>query len=195
MKKYLALIALIACVAVSLCGCNQDDKEEVRDCAQPSFYTYHFGEACGNVEVFIQIKSFEISDSYGDTVATEDNESGSGYYVILGVNTDLIEHDFTHPKNEVYLTLEAFFPIYEGIDLEFVLFDPENKKLVYEITYDERIDYEQLCSLKPTDGDDERNSITSPAFVMELMCFKGESFRVENVLHFGKRIVIELAPE
>lgn len=194
MKKYLALIALIVCAAVCFCGCNQEDKEDVENGAEPSPYSYHFGEVCANTAVFIQIKSFEISDSYGDTIATEEDDVGSGYYVILGVNTNLIEQDFTHPKNEVYMIFgDENGRDFKSDDLEFVLFDEENKELVYEIPYDERIDYDQLCGLKPSD-DNERYYITSPAFVMQLMCFEGEALHIENVLYYGKQILIELAP-
>ena len=193
MKKYLALIALISCVAVSLCGCNQEYEDHVTIEKEPTVCIYGFGEPCADYNSFIQINSFEISDSYGDTVATEDNESGSGYYVILGVKTNLIEHDFTHPQNEIYILFEDENErIFRSDDLEFVLFDVEKKELVYEIPYDERINYERFCSLKVSDGGELP---AYHAFVMELRCFKANCFYIENNYYSYRCILIELAPE
>lgn len=139
-----------------------------------------FGEECSDDIRDLKVTSFEISSSYENEL--ENPYNGSGYYVILGVETNLIEHDFTHPQNSVSLRL-----IGPKLSLDFLEFDAENGKLVYGIPYDESVDYDAVSKLKVS----EEQTYYEPMLRISLKCFEGY-FYIRDGYYHKRSIVIHL---
>ena len=94
LKRAIVLLLLLSMV-VTLFGCGEKkpDVSVTLDCTPPPLY-FGFGEEIQfvNYDKYIKFESFEICDAYENL---ESLENGSGYYVILGVSTNLPESDFT----------------------------------------------------------------------------------------------------
>ena len=146
MKKISLFLILTIFVATAFSACfNGNDgptgPHVVLDPESP-FY-YGFMEECSNGFHRIRIESFEvvkgceqIADSYDD-----------GYYVILGVSTNMTQSDFSQQGNLVELWLSP----QKGLDLSFVSWDAEMGKLIYKIPVSETVDYPELLNLRISD--------------------------------------------
>ena len=147
MKKISLLLVLTIFLVTAFSACfNGNDgptgPHVVLDPESP-FY-YGFMEECSNGFHRIRIESFEvvkgceqITDSYDD-----------GYYVILGVSTNMTQSDFSNQDNLVQL----WFSPQKGLDLSFVSWDAEMGKLIYKIPVSETVDYPELLNLKISDS-------------------------------------------
>ena len=147
MIKRIISLSLVFTILFCLFGCsdNTEDKADIFDTLlESSRWWCGFDENCYDRVRQLKVNSFEISSSYENEL--ENSYNGSGYYVILGVETNLIEHDFTHPQNIVELRL--FYDKTYILNLDFLEFDSENSRLVYGIPYEEGVDYSAISKLK-----------------------------------------------
>ena len=147
MKKISLLLVLTIFLVTAFSACINDN-DELPDLKihgdPPSSFYYGFMEECSNGFHRIRIESFEvvkgceqIADSYDD-----------GYYVILGVSTNMTQSDFSNQGNSVELWLSP--P--KSLDLSFVSWDAEMGKLIYKIPVSETVDYSELLNLKISDS-------------------------------------------
>ena len=153
MKKIslLLVLTIFLVTAFSACFNSNDgptDPHVVLDPESP-FY-YGFMEECSNGSHRIRIESFEIvngceqiADSYDD-----------GYYVILGVSTNMTQSDFSQQGNLVELWLSP----QKGLDLSFFSWDAEMGKLIYKIPVSETVDYPELLNLRISDSPQDYQS-------------------------------------
>ena len=146
MKKISLFLILTIFVATAFSACFNGNDElldlQIPDVLPDPFY-YGFMEECSNGSQRIRIESFEvvkgceqIADSYDD-----------GYYVILGVSTNMTQSDFSNQGNSVELWLSP--P--KSLDLSFVSWDAEMGKLIYKIPVSETVDYSELLNLRISD--------------------------------------------
>ena len=146
MKKISLLLVLTIFLVTAFSACINDN-DELPDLKihgdPPSSFYYGFMEECSNGFHRIRIESFEvvkgceqIADSYDD-----------GYYVILGVSTNMTQSDFSNQGNSVELWLSP--P--KSLDLSFVSWDAEMGKLIYKIPVSETVDYSELLNLRISD--------------------------------------------
>ena len=146
MKKISLFLILTIFVATAFSACFNGNDElpdlKIPDVLPSPFY-YGFMEECSNGFHRIRIESFEIvngceqiADSYDD-----------GYYVILGVSTNMTQSDFSNQGNSVELWLSP--P--KSLDLSFVSWDAEMGKLIYKIPVSETVDYSELLNLRISD--------------------------------------------
>ena len=147
MKKISLFLILTIFVATAFSACinGNDELPDLKIHGDPpsSFY-YGFMEECSNGFHRIRIESFEvvkgceqIADSYDD-----------GYYVILGVSTNMTQSDFSNQGNLVELWLSS--PP-KRLALSFVSWDAEMGKLIYKIPVSETVDYSELLNLRISD--------------------------------------------
>ena len=147
MKKISLFLILTIFVATAFSACinGNDELPDLKIHGDPpSPFYYGFMEECSNGSQRIRIESFEvvkgceqIADSYDD-----------GYYVILGVSTNMTQSDFSNQGNSVELWLSP--P--KSLDLSFVSWDAEMGKLIYKIPVSETVDYPELLNLKISDS-------------------------------------------
>ena len=153
MKKISLFLILTIFVATAFSACINDN-DELPDLKihrdPPSSFYYGFMEECSNGFHRIRIESFEvvkgceqIADSYDD-----------GYYVILGVSTNMTQSDFSQQGNLVELWLSP----QKGLDLSFVSWDAEMGKLIYKIPVSETVDYPELLNLRISDSPQDYQS-------------------------------------
>jgi len=185
MTKRIVALFLIFAVTVCVFGCKDNTVDQgLSDILHySSEWWCGFDEECFDGIRKLKATSFEISSSYENELESAYN--GSGYYVILGVETNLIEHDFTHPQNVV--TLRLFYDKYYTLNLDFLKFDAENGKLVYGIPYDESVDYDAVSKLKVS----EEQTYHEPLLRIALKCFDGYFYVGESYYH-ARSIVIHL---
>lgn len=147
MKKISLLLVLTIFLVTAFSACINGNDElpdlKIPTVLPPPFY-YGFMEECSNGFERIRIESFEIvngceqiADSYDD-----------GYYVILGVSTNMTQSDFSQQGNLVELWLSP----QKGLDLSFVSWDAEMGKLIYKIPVSETVDYPELLNLRISDS-------------------------------------------
>ena len=146
MKKIslLLVLTIFLVTAFSACFNGNDGPTDPHVVLDPeSYFCYGFMEECSNGSHRIRIESFEvvkgceqIADSYDD-----------GYYVILGVSTNMTQSDFSQQGNLVELWLSP----QKGVDLSFVSWDAEMGKLIYKIPVSETVDYPELLNLRISD--------------------------------------------
>ena len=147
MKKIslLLVLTIFLVTAFSACFNGNDGPTDPHVVLDPeSYFCYGFMEECSNGFERIRIESFEIvngceqiADSYDD-----------GYYVILGVSTNMTQSDFSNQDNLVQL----WFSPQKGLDLSFVSWDAEMGKLIYKIPASETVDYPELLNLRISDS-------------------------------------------
>ena len=147
MKKIslLLVLTIFLVTAFSACFNGNDGPTGPHVVLDPeSYFCYGFMEECSNGSHRIRIESFEIvngceqiADSYDD-----------GYYVILGVSTNMTQSDFSQQGNLVELWLSP----QKGLDLSFVSWDAEMGKLIYKIPVSETVDYPELLNLRISDS-------------------------------------------
>lgn len=180
MIKRIISLSLVFTILFCLFGCsgNKPEEPDSVDCHESSEWWCGLGEECMDGIRRLKVTSFEISSSYENEL--ENHYNGSGYYVILGVETNLIEHDFTHPQNSVSLRLVG-----PGLSLDFLEFDTENGKLVYGIPYDESVDYDAVSKLKVS----EEQAYYEPMLRISLKCFEGY-FYVDGLYYHRMSTVI-----
>ena len=146
MKKIslLLVLTIFLVTAFSACINGNDGPTGPHVVLDPeSYFCYGFMEECSNGFERIRIESFEIvngceqiADSYDD-----------GYYVILGVSTNMTQSDFSNQGNLVELSLSP----QKSLVLNFVSWDAEMGKLIYKIPVSETVDYPELLNLRISD--------------------------------------------
>ena len=174
MIKRIISLSLVFTILFCLFGCKDNGlgAGDTENCHYSSEWWCGLGEECSDDIRDLKVTSFEISSSYENEL--ENPYNGSGYYVILGVETNLIEHDFTHPQNSVLLRLVG-----PELSLDFLMFDAENGKLVYGIPYDESVDYDAVSKLKVS----EEQAYYEPMLKISLKCFEGYFYHDELYYH------------
>ena len=186
MMKLVILFLLLFAMTFTLFGCADkapDNPHAVID-DPPSPYEYVFTEECSNGEKYIKIEHIEVSKSYGNV---EPAPGGSGYYLILGVSTNMSADDFSNQDNSavLYTHPQPGPPIMHQLSL--VLWDSENKKLVYDIPESDYINYPQLLNSRVADeySDIHINLIFD--------CFQDhEYFLVDGTQYSGRYIALNL---
>ena len=154
MKKIslLLVLTIFLVTAFSACFNGNDGPTDPHVVLDPeSYFCYGFMEECSNGFERIRIESFEIvngceqiADSYDD-----------GYYVILGVSTNMTQSDFSNQGNLVELWLS---PPLNRLVLSFVSWDAEMGKLIYKIPVSETVDYPELLNLRISDSPQDYQS-------------------------------------
>lgn len=184
MIKRIISLSLVFTILFCLFGCKDNGlgAGDTETCHYSSEWWCGFGEECSDDIRDLKVTSFEISSSYENEL--ENPYNGSGYYVILGVETNLIEHDFTHPQNVVALRL--FYDKYYTLNLDFLKFDAENGKLVYGIPYDESVDYDAVSKLKVS----EEQAYYEPLLRIALKCFDGYFYLSDSDLYYHARSIV-----
>ncbi len=184
LKRAIVLLLLLS-MSVTLFGCgeNKPDGPHVEncDCTPPPLY-FGFGEEIQfvNYDKYIKFESFEICDAYENL---EPSESGSGYYAILGVSTNLTEIDFAD-RTIAYLATGADYT--ELFHLRFRLFDANNARLVLEIQQKSDTDYARLMTLKIEDHPIPAQYGVWPCISFEATNYYYDYVSAEGVKHFGK---------
>lgn len=148
MKKHLLFLLLLTCILAIVTGCSKNN--DISGTGEPeSFYIYGFLEECSDSAKYCTIQSFEVSSScpVGDDVQSD----GSGYYVILGLDTNLSVGELSDSNNQALLGLSGG----QLIVLNPLTYDSENEMLIFEIPYIETLDYLQLCNLKVSNSESE----------------------------------------
>lgn len=153
MAKRIFIILLTLSVLISFSSCfndlfnilNKEDKSNgsghSSNCHEGTSHIYGLQQMCKKGDKYIKATSFAISTSYGTDEITTD---GDQYYVILGVETNLSEEELADRRNKVRL-----YDLNVSRNLNFVLYDSENGKLIYEIPKNEGYDYSKLTDLRP----------------------------------------------
>lgn len=167
-------------VALFGCGKKPDEPPIIVDDPPNSWY-YGFGEDIQSVtyDKYLKFESFEICESYGNL---EPSENGSGYYVILGVSTNLTESDFA---NDGRVSTALMTDRNEVFHLKVALFDAENAKLVLEIPQVKDADYAKLMTLKIKDQPLEYAN--PPSISFEISPYFYEYVTIEGEEYFGKK--------
>ena len=180
MKKSVIISLLIVGIICVLSACSNEEPPDLNDTGTPeSYFEYGFNEECSDDTKHIKVESFEISTSYDiDEITT----NGSGYYVVLGVTTNLTENDFSNQDN----LLELWLSPSQMTTLSFVLWDIENEKLVYEINQNASFDYSQLSSLKISNSGEQFPSLNLFFDVFDEYC------SIEGTQYCGRCIVLSL---
>lgn len=150
MRKYIFIIMLITIMGTVLFGCKNNKSPQLNDTGKPeSYFEYGFMEECTDGTKYIKVESFEVSTEYKTNQNT--TEDSGYYYVILGVDTNLSEADFSDKGN----LSEIMISSNQLEKLSFVLWDADNGKLVYKIEKKDSLDYLQLQKLKISESDGE----------------------------------------
>lgn len=180
MKKSIVILLLIVGIICILSACSNEEPPDLNNTGAPeSYFEYGFNEECLDGTKHIKIESFEISTAYNTNEITT---NGSGYYVVLGVTTNLTENDFSNPDN----VLELWLSPSQMTNLSFVSWDIENGKLVYEIPQNSSFDYSQLSSLKISDSGEQFPSLTLIFDVFAKYC------TIDDVQYCGRLIRLNL---
>lgn len=105
-----------------------------------SSYVYFFTETCELGGKYFTELTFKITDTYETDIVYDE---GSGYYVVIGVDTNLTKDDFSNERNfTIFHATESLF-----VDLYFVTYAEDKKELVYEIEKNKDINYPKLLTL------------------------------------------------
>ena len=181
LKRAIVLLLLLSMV-VTLFGCGEKkpDLSVNGDCTPPPLY-FGFGQEIQfvNYDKYIKFESFEICDAYENL---EPLENGSGYYVILGVSTNLTESDFA---NDSRISTALSIDRNEALFLKVALFDAENAKLVLEIPQVKDADYAKLMTLKIKDQPLEYAN--PPSISFKISPYYNEYVTIEGEEYFGKK--------
>ncbi len=180
MRKYILIIMLITIMGTVLFGCKNDKSSQLNDTGDPeSYFEYGFMEECTDGTKYIKVESFEVSTEYKINQNTVD---GSGYYIVLGVDTNLSEADFSNKDNLSELMISSN----QLEKLSFALWDADNGKLVYEIEKKDSLDYLQLQGLRISDSDEEFPFLFLLFNLFDKYCV------VDDEQYCGKCIVLNL---
>ena len=148
MVKYLLFVILLLVAISMFFGCdfnsilnsNNNVSLEHGTGGPESYHMYGFMEKCSNGDKYITVESFEVSTAYeNEEVALND----AGCYIFLGISSNLKSDDFSNQDNLIELWLSP----QERIQLNFVSWDFDNRKLVYEISGNETMDYSEILNL------------------------------------------------
>lgn len=182
MKKKMLLFWLIGIMCmITLTGCNNGNSGLNNPSDIESYYQYGFMEKCLNSSGYLQIDSIEISPTY--TIANESTYN-NGYYVALGIQTNLTENDFLNSNNLVELRVSSN----KSFNLNFTMYDLENEKLVYQIPMEDSFDYSQLCNLRVS----ETNKVNEYPFLgVFIDCFN-QYCTIDGIQYCGRCIILRL---
>ena len=183
LKRTIVLLLLLSMV-VTLFGCGEKkpDVSVNLNCTPPPLY-FGFGEEIQfvNYDKYIKFESFEICDAYENL---ESLENGSGYYVILGVSTNLPESDFFSGKEGPGICLSTDATTHFELFLR--LFDADEAKLVLEIQQKSDADYAKLMTLKIEDQPVAARFDFWPCISFAANKYYYEYFSAEGMQHYGK---------
>lgn len=160
------------------CDNNTTPSDSDNTGAPETYYEYGFMEECSNGTKYIKIESFDVSDNY-DNVVESNNVH---YYVILGVNTNLSDDDFSNENN----LLELWLSPQERLVLNFVSWDVNTEKLVYEIPQNEVLDHSELLNLGISDSEEHYPFLYMLFNVFDNYCI------VEDTQYCGQGILLRL---
>ena len=158
-------------------GCNTAETKSYIQHSVELYYEYGIREKCANDSNYFMINAIEIVPSY-DGETTDSNAC----YVVLGVETDLLESNFSDSNNMI----ELRFSSNQVFNLNYVMYDAENGKLVYEIVCEETFDYSQIYNLAVSNSNEKYEY---PFLSVLLDCFNGYC-TVDEIQYCGKYIII-----
>lgn len=174
-KRFLCFFLTIVTI-ITFSGCDSSEPEK-ENCHYGETYICGFMEECSNGTKYIKVNSFEVSTVYEyDDILTE------GYYVILGVETNFEESDFIDENSFVCLRDGT-----SNIKLNYIMWDVDNEKLVYEIPQHLDINYSHILNLKISNAVPDEHSIT---LSLDYDVYAYDLFRIDGVQYAGR--VIEL---
>ena len=169
LKRTIVLLLLLS-MTVALFGCEKkpDEPPIIVDDPPNSLY-YGFGEEIlfDNDSKYIKFESFEVCEAYE---GLEPTEGGSGYYVILGVSTNLPESEFT-TEGRARSSLRVYDDRPEVFHLTILSFDADNARLVLEIPQVKDADYAKLLTLEINDQPLEHTGYTHMHIYFDMTCF------------------------
>ena len=146
MLKKIVSIAVILLLLFNFAGCRNSRVPEDIGPENTNDLICGLNETCSNGTYYIKLLSFEVSTEYPHKTLTD---SESGYYVLLGVETDMTENEFSLILNGWTLyTDEAH------LALKYNSYDKENSTLIYDIPQlppTKSFDYSRLLKLKVSD--------------------------------------------
>ena len=145
MAKQIFIILLTMIILISFSSClfkNEKNDGSIATYGDPPPpYVCGFMQKCTNGDKYLTVTYFEILTEYD---AADIETDGSGYFAIIGVDTNLSESDFSSSGNSVGIHF-----INQAISLDFVSFDPEKGEVVYEVPQKTYFDYySELPKLK-----------------------------------------------
>ena len=184
MKKISLFLILTIFVATAFSACfnGNDGPTGPHVVLDPeSYFCYGFMEECSNGFERIRIESFEIVNGYEQIADSYDD----GYYVILGVSTNMTQSDFSNQGNLVELSLS---PPQKSLVLSFVSWDAEMGKLIYKIPVSETVDYPELLNLKISDSSQD---YLYPCLDLNFYIFDS-LITIENTQYAGQIISLKL---
>ena len=179
MKKIAILLFIVGIMSI-FTACNNETPPDLNNTGAPeSYFEYGFNEECSNGTKYIKIESFEVSTTYDNYEVTTNDE---GHYVILGVTTNLTENNFSDQEN----LLELWLSPSQLVNLNFVLYDSENKKLVYEVPQNDSLDYTKILSLKVSNSEEYFPCLNLLFNVFDEYC------TIDNIQYCGRIIELNL---
>lgn len=195
MKKLFILLLMIPFMfSLFCCGVPEDDPGF--SVVDPVYYPrgYDFNEMCSNGDQYIKVTSFEISPIHEDS--TPHSEEGSGYYVIVGVDTNFSEDEISNLDNyHIFWPEEGL----QGVRLIYSSFDDKDGKLFLEIPKREDLDCEKYCTLKNDENralsDFSSGEYKPLSIMLQFECLKKDSFTMDLTEYRGRIIEFCLSYE
>lgn len=169
LKRAIVLLLLLS-MTVTLFGCGKKpDEPPIIVDDPPNRLVYGFGEEIlfDNDSKYIKFESFEVCEAYE---GLEPTEGGSGYYVILGVSTNIPESEFT-TEGRARSSLCVYDDRPEVFHLTILSFDADNARLVLEIPQVKDADYAKLLTLEINDQPLEHTGYTHMLISFNMTCF------------------------
>lgn len=188
MFKRALIFALILIAITTFSGCIFNGNSNTTGDGNPehvvgdpeSYFVYGFMEKCSNSDKYITIESFEVSTTYeNDEITLNDDRC----YIILGVNSNLTHDDFSNQANLIELWLSP----QERLLLNFVSWDVEDNKLVYEVPLNGTESYSDILNLKISASEE----IDYP-FINIFFEIFDEYCVVDGTQYCGKNIMLKL---
>ena len=177
-KRFLILIFTMM-VMMLFSGCNDNDSPVSDNTGGPeTYYEYGFMEECSNGTKYIKIESFDVSDNHSSAAVSD----AVHYYVVLKINTNLSNDDFSNDDN----LLELWLSPQERLVLNFISWDVDTKKLVYEIPQNESLDYSELLNLEISNSEEQYPFLYLLFNVFDNYCV------VDNTQYCGQGILLRL---
>ena len=153
LKRYLTVLLIISiCAALGGCFChennNNDDPYWVIE--HPTSYYYNgLSKKVTSGDKYMTIKSLETSLSY-DT--NDSSAESNGYFLILGVDTNLSKNEISDKSNSVQFTIYEQTATLGGA-FDFITYDEACGKIVYKIRK-ETFEYSEWENLKISYSDE-----------------------------------------
>ena len=188
-KRSLILLLILVIITI-FSGCIFNNNPNSNNNGEPehitgypeSYFIYGHMEKCSNGDKYITVESFEVSSAYeNDTIILND----AGCYIVMSVSSNLTSDDFSNQANLIELWLSP----QERLLLNFVLWDVDNGRLVYEVPKNESKDYSKILNLKISTSENSNDYYPFLNIIYDV--FK-EYCVVEGTQYCGKYIMLKL---